>query len=67
MINSVSILSNLKLISAISSIGDIKKKDSQEITNDISVGSYKSLLIQVLAMAEQEEAAPVGKKLNFVI
>lgn len=67
MLNSINILSNLKLMSAISSIGDLQKRNSKEVTKDISVGSYRSLLIQVLAMAELEESAPVGKKLNFVI
>ena len=67
MINSINLLSNLKLISAISSIGDIKNRNSQEIANDISVGSYKSLHMQILAMAELEDSVKVGKKLDIMM
>jgi hypothetical protein len=56
----------ISAISALSIINNIPKGDViKEATNDLS--SFRSLFMQVQAMAELDKTDPIGKKLNIII
>lgn len=64
--NSINNNRTISTISAISIINNIPKGDViKEATNDSS--SFRSLFMQVQAMAELDKTDPIGKKLNIII
>lgn len=68
MVNSLNSVLSIGILSARSFVNNIKKKDTiKEAVQDNSKVNFKSLFIQIQAMAELDNLNPIGRNLNIII
>ena len=69
MINSLNSTLSTGIISARSLINNIKNHNTAKkvVHNNNSISEFKSLFIQIQAMAELDNSSPFGKRLDIAI
>ena len=69
MINSLNSTLYTGIVSARSIINNIRTNHTVKKTvhNNNSISEFKSLFVQIQAMAELDNSSPIGKKLNITI